>query len=96
MTENNLFCYSEKYGDEHSKQQKDWRVFNKQVTESRYNDILKAVKDILPKQGTLFFDDYWKSVTQKQWIELLAIPEANDFKKGFEYISGCKIETGKL
>ena len=90
MTENNLFCYSKAYGDVQSKQQNDWRVFNKQVTESRYNAILKAVKDILPQQG---LEDYWKSVTQKQWKQLLAIPEANDFKNGFEYISGCKIET---
>ena len=90
MTENNLFCYSKSYGDTKSKQQKDWRVFNKEVNQTRYNEILKQVQGILPKQQTLFLDSYCKTVTQEQWKQLLAIPEANDFKEGFEYISACQ------
>jgi hypothetical protein len=35
---------------------------------------------------------FWESITPKQWAELLAIPEAVDFKEGFEYISGVYIK----
>jgi len=45
----------------------------------------------------MFLKDFWKSVTQDQWQKLLAIPEAKDFKEGFEYISGVKItDTSRL
>lgn len=93
MTEHNLFCYSESYDDENSFQQKRWRAFNKVVGEIRYREIVKLVREIMPEQGTLFLADYWKSITQEQWAKLLAIPEAKDFKKGFEYISGVKIDV---
>lgn len=92
MTEYNLFCYAEKYDDNNSFQQERYRAFNKVVGEKRYNEVLEKVKSILPKQGILRLNDYWKTVTQNQWNELLSIPEAKDFKKGFEFISKCKIE----
>lgn len=96
MTEYNLFCYSEKYNDNNSFQQKRYRVFNKQLTEKRYDEVFKLVKEILPTNSKLKLDDFWKSVTQEQWKKLLAIPEAKDFKEGFEYISGQKIEDDKV
>ena len=94
MTEHNLFCYSEKYNDENSFQQKRYRAFNKEVGEERYYEILKEVKDILKDLKLELKDnswsDEWKKVTQEQWKQLLAIPEAKDFN--FEYISGIKID----
>jgi hypothetical protein len=91
MTEYNLFCYSEKYNDEKSFQQKRYRTFNKEVGEKRYNEILKLVNEIIP-QKQLSFTESFSSVTKTQWNKLLQIEEAKDFIKGFEYISGCKIE----
>jgi len=91
MTEYNLFCYSKYSNDDNSFQQKRYRVFNQEVGKERYYRILKKVKEILPKKD-LPFSDYWEQVTQEQWNQLLAIPEAKDFKEGFEYISGCKIK----
>ena len=90
MTEKNIFCYSENYNDESSFQQKRYRVFNKEVGEIRYYEIEIKVTEILgrPKMKQ---EDFWKQVTQDQWQQLLAIPEAKDFKAGFEYISGQKI-----
>lgn len=91
MTEYNLFCYSEKFNDENSFQQKRYRAFNKEVGEKRYNEILEVVNKIVP-QKQLSFNDGFKSVKKTQWNKLLQIEEAKDFIKGFEYISGCKIE----
>ena len=96
MTEYNLFCYSEKYNDENSFQQKRYRAFNKQLTEQRYREVLTECNNILKfsKEKTLY--ENWKSVTQEQWKQLLSIPEASDFKEGFEFISDCKIGTESL
>lgn len=95
MTEYNLFCYAEKYNDENSFQQKSYRAFNKKVGKDRYDTILETVRGILgsPDQN---LSDFWKQVTSDQWNELLAIPEAKDFKKGFEFISGVKLPTDKV
>lgn len=91
MTEYNLWCYSKEFNDINSFQQKRYRAFNKEVGKTRYEEILKLVNEIIP-QNKLLFTNTFKSVTQTQWNQLLSIPEANDFKEGFEYISGCKIE----
>ncbi len=100
MTEYNLFCYSENYNDENSFQQKRYRAFNKEVGETRYYEILDKVREIL-KGLKLELDknswsEEWKKVTKEQWKQLLEIPEAKDFKKGFEYISGVKIDLDEV
>ena len=95
MTEYNIFCYSKEYNDTDSFQQARYRAFNKVVGEDRYLEIVKKVKEILPSKD-LLLSDYWKQVTQEQWKQLLTIPEAADFKDGFEYISECKIESTSL
>lgn len=92
MTEYNYFCYAKSYNDSNSFQQPRWRIFNKVVGETRYKELEKEIVAILPKQQNLSLFNYWKSITQDQWNKLLAIPEAMNFKEGFEYISGCKIE----
>jgi len=96
MTEYNIFCYSKEYNDKNSFQQKRYRAFNKEVGEKRYNEILKEVRIILKDLKLNLKDnswsDEWKKVTKDQWKQLLAILEAKDFKEGFEYISGVKID----
>jgi rubrerythrin len=95
MTEYNLFCYSKSFNDSNSFQKERYRAFNKVVGEKRYNEILKLVNEIIP-QEQLTFSESFKTITQTQWSQLLAIPEASDFKEGFEYISDCKIDDVNL
>ena len=92
MTECNLWCYSKEFNDSNSFQQKRYRAFNKEVGKERYEAILKLVNEIIPQKQESFNNGF-KDVTQTQWNKLLSIPEASDFKEGFEYISGCKIEV---
>jgi len=96
MTEHNLFCYSTEYNDKNSFQQARYRAFNKLVGEKKYNEIKAQVEKIIPVKGDMKLSDFWASVTQAQWKQLLAIPEASDFKTGFEYISGRKIEVEEI
>lgn len=73
----------------------------------RYKEIEVFVSTILhsPNDSTLInlwnnvpikpnyteLNTFWRNVTDKQWAVLLAIPEAVDFKEGFEFISGVTI-----
>jgi len=96
MTEYNLFCYSEEYNNENSFQQKRYRAFNKEVSEDRYREILKQIREILKdfrlELNKNSWNYEWEKVSQEQWRQLLAIPEAKNFKKGFEFISGVKVK----
>ena len=91
MTEYNIFCYSEKYNDDNSFQQKRYRAFNQEVKKGRYQEILSEVNRILKTDNRMKLSEFWEQVTTKQWKQLLTIPEAKDFKEGFEYISGVEI-----
>ena len=97
MTEYNIFCFSKEYNDENSFQQKIYRAFNKEVGETRYYEILTKVKGILTdfklELNKETWSAGWEKVTPEQWKQLLAIPEAKDFKDGFEFISGVKINV---
>jgi hypothetical protein len=88
MSENQLFCWSMTYGDSLSKQQKDFRVFNQEVPEGRYEEIIDLVKNIIPNPQKLKLDDFWKSLTEDQISKLSEIPEFDSI--GFEYITGRK------
>jgi len=93
MTEYNLFCYSERYNDNDSFQQKRYRVFNKEVRGQTYYEIRDEVKGILGNPA-LDLDDFWKQVKQNQWQKLMELARevrGDDFKEGFEFISGVKI-----
>ncbi len=90
MTEYNIFCYSEVYGDDMSFQQKRYRAFNQQVTKERFFEIMRLINKILPINDLSFFE-FWSSLTVEQWNDLQAIPEAFGFKEGFEYISSIKL-----
>lgn len=94
MTEYNLFCYSKSYNNKNSFQQKRWRIFNTEVGEIKYRELLGKCKDILGKKN-LKLSDFWKQVTQNQWKQLMSLAQdvrGDNFKEGFEYISGQKIE----
>jgi len=87
MTEYNIFCYSKKHNDQDSFQQERYRAFNVVVGEKRFFEIVNAVNGTLGKNKNL------RDITQDQFSKLLLIPEAKDFKDGFEFIAGLKIET---
>jgi len=77
-----------------------YRAFNKEVGEKRYNEIRSEVKTILKglklELNKNSWVEEWGKVTQKQWKQLLNISEAKDFKEGFEYISGRKIDEDPM
>ena len=90
MAEYNIFCYSKEFNDINSFQKERYRAFNKVVGEKRYFEITEIISKIFSVKY-LKLSDFGIQVTSEQWKELLAIPEAIDFKDGFEYISGQKI-----
>lgn len=89
MSEYQIFCWSETYGDSLSKQQKDYRIFNKQVDAARYEAVLNQIKAIIPNPNKLNLPDFWKSLTDEQIIELSEIPEFD--AQGFTYITGRNV-----
>ena len=93
MTEHNIFCFSKNYNDKDSFQQARYRAFNLEVGEKRYNEINTRVREILDNLKEMRLEEFWKQVTPNQWRQLLSIPEAKDFREGFEYISGQKIDV---
>jgi hypothetical protein len=88
-TEFNIFCWSKKYNDEMSFQQKRYRAFNQEVGEIRYNKIVNEVSAILGKTKLQLFES-WKSITKEQWINLSQIAEFD--RNGVEYISGISLD----
>jgi hypothetical protein len=98
MTEYNTFCYSENYDDENSFQQPKYRVFNKEVGEERYKEIKEKINQILSgfklKLNENSWSEEWEKVTPEQWQRLMSLAEevrGDDFKEGFEFISGIEI-----
>jgi len=89
MSEHQLFCWSENYNDSLSKQQKDYRVFNKQVTKERYETVLKEIQSIIPNPNKLKLTEFWQSITNEQIQTLSKIPEFDEV--GFEYITDRKV-----
>lgn len=89
MSEYQLFCWAKNYNDSLSKQQKDFRIFNKQVDENRYNIVLKQIQSIIPNPNKLQLIEFWKSLTNEQILALSIIPEFDSY--GFEYITGRKV-----
>lgn len=94
MAEFNLFCWSEEYNDNASFQQARYRVFNKEVGENRYQELLNTIQNILPYAHRTALNDLWDSLTSEQIDQLAAIPEFD--RKGFEYITKIKVPTEKL
>jgi hypothetical protein len=99
MTEYNIFCYSENYNDENSFQQPRYRVFNTKVGKERYFELLQEIKEILKdfklKLNKNTWAKEWEKVSAEQWEQLMELAKqvgGDDFKEGFEFISGIKIE----
>ena len=97
MTEHNLFCWSEKYNDDNSFQQKRWRVFNKQVTEQEYRRIKipkhKLEFDRTESVATRFktaFKKMRSTLTKEQKQEYYDIPHFD--WKWFTYITWVEKE----
>jgi len=84
MTEYNYFCWSEKYNDENSFQQKRYRVFNVEISKEEYEKISKLNKklelDVNESYTTRFqtaFKKMWARLTQKEKQEYFDIPHFN-------------------
>ena len=79
MSEKMIFCLgSGKYKSKGEGYQKNHMAWNKSVSETRYQEILKEVKEIL-KDFKLDARESWSSEWQKvrssQWEKLAKIPE---------------------
>ncbi len=79
MTEDNLFCYAENYGDEDSFQQRRYRVWNKEVEHARYLEIRNVVMDIFEDINLDLSEnswtEAWEEVNKEVFKELSQIPE---------------------
>jgi hypothetical protein len=97
MTELNLFCYAEKYNNNDSFQQKKWRVWNKEVSKTRYQEILSKVKEIMcDVKLELNGSDWsyqWAKVPIGIWTDMAKIPEFD--KKLTEKIIDNKIDLSE-
>ena len=103
----NIFCYKgyNYFSSKYSSLQKQWRVFNKDVDEERFNEIKIILKTIFKEDNLSILDNFgdtptptqkhsfWESITTEQWNKLLSIPEARNFKDGFEFIRGVTIKN---
>jgi len=94
MSEYQIFCWSEKYNDSFSKHQKDFRIFNKPVDKTTYHQRIFEIQKIIPNSQKWTLADFWKSLTDEQISELSKIPEFD--AKGFEYITGRKVEKTEI
>jgi len=98
MTEYNLFCFAKEYNDKDSFQQKRWRVFNQEVGEERYKEILKEVKEIMGDFKLKLKESDW----EKEWKKLdtnkiQKLSEIKEFDWAiFTAITGIeKVDSGK-
>ena len=100
MTENNYFCWSEKYNDENSFQQKRYRVFNVEVGKEKYNKIKKIYRKLefdknenYENYETRFqtaFKKMWNNLLKEEKQEYFDIPHFN--WEGFTFITGIEKE----
>ena len=93
MTEYNYFCWSKKYNDDNSFQQKRYRVFNVEVGEEEYNKVKKIYHKLEFDENESYeirfqtaFKKMWNKLTKEQQQEYLDIPHFN--WGGFIYITG--------
>ena len=97
MTEYNYFCWTEKFNDENSFQQKRYRVFNTEITKEEYDKIKKIYHKLEFDKDELYYTRY-KTAFKKMWYKLnkeerqeyYDIPHFDE--KGFEFITGIKKE----
>jgi len=98
MSERMIFCLGNgRYESQGIGYQKNYHAFNKPVTEKRWNEILKSVREIFSDLKLELKDnnwsDEWKKVTTKQWKQLSEIPEFD--KKVVEGIIGFELNLKK-
>lgn len=100
MTEYNYFCRSKEYNDDMSFQQKRYRVFNVEVTETEYRNINKIYHKLEFDRNESYTTRYATAfkkmrdkLTDKEQQEYLDIPHF--CWEGFTYITGIKPEDCK-
>jgi hypothetical protein len=84
MTEHNYFCWSEKYNDENSFQQKRYRVFNVEVGKEEYEKIKKIYHKLTFDKNEGYdtrlqtaFKKMWEKLKIEERQEYLSIPHFN-------------------
>jgi hypothetical protein len=92
MTEYNTFCWSERYNDDKSFQQKRYRIFNKEYSKSAYEKITSKIKSIIPNPNKLKLSEFWKTITQDQIKSIMNIEDLEFDVEGFECITGIKVQ----
>jgi deoxyhypusine synthase len=95
MTEDNYFCWSKKFNDKNSFQQKRYRIFNVEVSKEEYEDTKKIHHklefDQTESYETRFqtaFKKMWSKLSEKEKQEYFDIPHFN--WEGFTFITGVE------
>ena len=98
MTEYNYFCWSEKFNDKDSFQQKRYRVFNVEVSESEYNKIRKIYHKLEFDKDESYvtrfqtaFKKMWNDLNKEEKQGYFDIPHFN--WEGFTFITGIEKES---
>lgn len=94
-----IFCLDDgKYESKGEGYQKNCRAFNLDVSEKRYKEILKEVKEILKdfklELSKNSWADEWRKVSKEQWLKLSQIPEFD--KEVVEGIIGFELDLNKV
>ena len=98
MTEHNYFCWSEKYNDKDSFQQKRYRVFNVEVTEDEYNKIEKIYHELEFDKNESYATRF-QTAFKKMWDRLKTEEKQGYFDiqnfnwEGFTFITGIEKES---
>jgi len=96
-----IFCLGVgKYELQGEGYQKNYRAWNKDITEDRYEKILKEVKDIFkdwkPEWKGGSRQKEWLKVRASQWAKLAQIPEFDlEVTKGITGLSNIPVEEEK-
>ncbi len=95
-----IFCLGDgEYESKGEGYHKAYRAWNKDVCESRYEQILKEIKDILSDFALDAREDWrkeWGKVRASQWAKIAAIPEFDlELTKKITGLSSIPVETEK-
>lgn len=95
-----IFCLGEgKYESEGEGYQKNYRAWNKDVSESRYEEVLKECREILKdfkldaREG---WTKEWSKVRSSQWEKIAKIPEFDlEITKGITGLETIPVDSEK-
>ncbi len=100
MSENMIFCIGEgRFETSGAGYQKNYMAWNKQVTQERYEEIVKEINTILSDftiDTSKDRKEEWGKVTPEQWRKISEIPEFDlEITKKITGLEEIKIEQEK-